>query len=54
MGPWRPSGAVPVALSPRWGLVWARTNKEKGRAGISCFILEPGTPGFTARGGNAR
>src|SRR4029078_3772255 len=23
-------------------------NKEKGRAGISCFILEPGTPGFTA------
>ena len=37
------------AHNARWGLVWARTNKEKGRAGISCFILEPGTPGFTAR-----
>ena len=24
-------------------------DKEKGRAGISCFILEPGTPGFTAK-----
>jgi acyl-CoA dehydrogenase len=33
----------------RWGVVFARTDKAKGRAGISCFILEPGTPGFTAR-----
>src|SRR3989441_3874938 len=32
-----------------WGLVWARTDKAKGRGGISCFILERGTPGFTAR-----
>ena len=32
-----------------WGLVWARTDKTKGRGGISCFILERGTPGFTAR-----
>src|SRR5256712_284079 len=32
-----------------WGLVWARTDRAKGRAGISCFIVEPGTPGFTAR-----
>jgi acyl-CoA dehydrogenase len=31
-----------------WGVVFARTSKEKGRAGISCFILEHGTPGFTA------
>src|SRR5262249_31516198 len=36
------------AHNAKWGVVWARTNKEKGRAGISCFILEPGTPGFTA------
>src|SRR5206468_2477303 len=32
-----------------WGLVWARTDKAKGRGGISCFILEKGTPGFTAK-----
>ncbi len=32
-----------------WGLVWARSDKAKGRGGISCFILEKGTPGFTAR-----
>ncbi len=31
-----------------WGVVFARTDKGKGRAGISCFILEHGTPGFTA------
>jgi acyl-CoA dehydrogenase len=31
-----------------WGIVFARTDKGKGRAGISCFILEQGTPGFTA------
>ena len=37
------------AHNAKWGLVWARSNKEKGRAGISCFILEPGTPGFTAK-----
>jgi acyl-CoA dehydrogenase len=37
------------AHNARWGIVFARTDKAKGRAGISCFILEPGTPGFTAR-----
>jgi acyl-CoA dehydrogenase len=31
-----------------WGVVFARTSKDKGRAGISCFIVEKGTPGFTA------
>src|SRR5262245_20685031 len=31
-----------------WGLIWARTDKAKGRGGISCFIVEKGTPGFTA------
>jgi acyl-CoA dehydrogenase len=37
------------AHNGKWGVVFARTSKEKGRAGISCFILEPGTPGFTAK-----
>ena len=32
-----------------WGVVFARSDKAKGRAGISCFIVEQGTPGFTAR-----
>src|SRR5256712_3329847 len=32
-----------------WGLVWARTDRAKGRAGISCFIVARGTPGFSAR-----
>ncbi|HTO10428.1 MAG TPA: acyl-CoA dehydrogenase family protein [Candidatus Binatia bacterium] len=40
---------ISSAHNAKWGLVWARSNKEKGRAGISCFILEPGTPGFTAK-----
>ena len=31
-----------------WGVVFARTSKEKGRSGISCFIVEQGTPGFSA------
>ncbi len=31
-----------------WGVVFARTDKAKGRQGISCFILEKGTPGFHA------
>src|SRR5882724_1800537 len=37
------------AHNARWGIVFARTSKEKGRGGISCFVLEPGTPGFTAK-----
>ncbi len=32
-----------------WGVVFARTDRTKGRAGISAFIVEKGTPGFTAR-----
>jgi acyl-CoA dehydrogenase len=32
-----------------WGVVFARTDKAKGRAGISCFVIEKGTPGFTAK-----
>ncbi len=28
-------------------LVYAQTDKEKGYKGISCFIIEKGTPGFT-------
>src|SRR5262245_56350934 len=32
-----------------WGVVFARTDPTKGRAGIYCFIVERGTPGFTAR-----
>ena len=32
-----------------WGVVFARTDATKGRAGISCFIIEKGTPGFTAK-----
>jgi acyl-CoA dehydrogenase len=37
------------AHNAKWGIVFARTSKEKGRAGISCFIVEPGIPGFTAK-----
>jgi acyl-CoA dehydrogenase len=32
-----------------WGVVFARSNPEAGRRGISAFIVEKGTPGFTAR-----
>jgi acyl-CoA dehydrogenase len=32
-----------------WGVVFARTDKAKGRAGISCFIVEQGAKGFSAR-----
>ena len=32
-----------------WGVVFARTDRSRGRAGISAFIVERGTPGFTAR-----
>jgi acyl-CoA dehydrogenase len=32
-----------------WGVVFARTDRTKGRQGISCFILEKGTPGFHAK-----
>jgi len=32
-----------------WGVVFVRTDPTKGRKGISCFIVEKGMPGFTAR-----
>ncbi len=32
-----------------WGVLFARTDPEAGRRGISAFIIEKGTPGFTAR-----
>jgi acyl-CoA dehydrogenase len=37
------------AHEAEWGVVFARTDRAKGRAGISCFIVPKGTPGFTAR-----
>jgi acyl-CoA dehydrogenase len=37
------------AHQAEWGVVFARTDAAKGRAGISCFIIDKGTPGFTAR-----
>ena len=37
------------AHEAEWGVVFARTDRAKGRAGISCFIVEKDTPGFTAR-----
>jgi len=32
-----------------WGVVFARTSPDKGRKGISCFIIDKDTPGFTLR-----
>jgi len=37
------------AHEAEWGVVFVRTDRTKGRAGISCFVVEKGTPGFTAR-----
>ena len=37
------------AHEAEWGVVFVRTDPEKGRKGISCFIIDKGTPGFTAR-----
>ena len=37
------------AHEAEWGVVFARTDRAKGRQGVSCFIVEKGTPGFTAR-----
>ncbi len=37
------------AHEAEWGVVFVRTDRTKGRAGISCFIIDKGTPGFTAR-----
>lgn len=32
-----------------WGLVFARTDSAESRDGITCFIVEAGTPGFTTK-----
>jgi alkylation response protein AidB-like acyl-CoA dehydrogenase len=32
-----------------YGLVFARTDPEKGRGGVTCFIVETATPGFRVR-----
>ncbi len=37
------------AHEAEWGVVFARSDPSKGRGGISCFIIDKGTPGFTAR-----
>lgn len=37
------------AHDANWGVVFVRTDPSKGRKGISCFIIDHGTPGFTAR-----
>jgi len=37
------------AHEAEWGVVFARTDPDKGRKGISCFIIDKDTPGFTAR-----
>jgi acyl-CoA dehydrogenase len=37
------------AGSSDWGVVFARTGPGEGRAGISCFIIEQGMPGFNTR-----
>src|SRR5437764_1190646 len=46
--PPRTGSASPPRRRPR-GVVFARTDTTKGRDGISCFIVERGTPGFSAR-----
>lgn len=35
-------------MEAQWGLVFARTSQGRGRAGISCFIVERDSPGFQA------
>lgn len=37
------------AHEAEWGVVFARTDPDKGRKGISCFIIDKDTLGFTAR-----
>ncbi len=32
-----------------YGLVFARTDKDKGRGGVTCFIVDTDTPGFHVR-----
>jgi acyl-CoA dehydrogenase len=37
------------AHDAQWGVVFTRTDPKAGRAGVSCFIIDQGMPGFTAR-----
>ena len=37
------------AAKAEWGIVYARTGEQGQRGGISCFIVEANTPGFTKR-----
>jgi acyl-CoA dehydrogenase len=37
------------AHEAEWGVVFARTGPKAGRGGITAFIIEKETPGFTAR-----
>jgi acyl-CoA dehydrogenase len=37
------------AHEAEWGVVFTRTDPAAGRAGITCFIIEKGTAGFTPR-----
>jgi acyl-CoA dehydrogenase len=37
------------AHEAQWGIVFARTDPKAGRAGVTAFIVDTGTPGFTAR-----
>ncbi len=36
------------AQTAEWGILYAKTDPDAGRAGITCFVIEKGTPGFTA------
>lgn len=40
---------ISAADSSDWGVVFARTGSDKGRDGVSCFIVKADTPGLTMR-----
>lgn len=40
---------ISYAHEAEWGVVFTRTDPGAGRAGVTAFIVEKGTPGFTAR-----
>jgi alkylation response protein AidB-like acyl-CoA dehydrogenase len=51
-GDWVINGAkifISGADAADFGIVFARTDASKGRAGITCFIVDAGTPGFHVR-----
>jgi len=37
------------AHEAEWGVVFTRTDPKAGRSGVTCFIINKGQPGFTAR-----